>query len=61
MQGSTYTYTYATLGELAAWLIGWDLLAGLGAYTWIRLGIWIVIGLVIYFLYGRFQSRLRAE
>ena len=37
------------------------LLAGLGAYTWIRLGIWIAIGLVIYFLYGRFQSRLRAK
>ncbi len=24
--GSTYTYTYATLGELAAWVIGWDLI-----------------------------------
>ncbi|WP_147049032.1 amino acid permease [Methylobacterium gnaphalii] len=23
--GSTYTYTYATLGSLAAWIIGWDL------------------------------------
>jgi APA family basic amino acid/polyamine antiporter len=23
--GSTYSYTYATLGELAAWVIGWDL------------------------------------
>jgi basic amino acid/polyamine antiporter, APA family len=26
VQGSTYTYTYATLGELVAWLIGWDLI-----------------------------------
>ena len=24
--GSTYTYTYATQGELAAWVIGWDLI-----------------------------------
>ncbi len=25
VSGSTYSYTYATLGELAAWIIGWDL------------------------------------
>jgi len=26
VSGSAYTYAYATMGELAAWIIGWDLL-----------------------------------
>ena len=26
VSGSTYTYAYATLGELVAWIIGWDLI-----------------------------------
>lgn len=35
VSGSTYTYTYATLGEIAAWMIGWDLILEytLGAAT----------------------------
>jgi basic amino acid/polyamine antiporter, APA family len=35
VSGSTYTYTYATLGELAAWVIGWDLVLeyAMGAST----------------------------
>ncbi|WP_206950750.1 amino acid permease [Trinickia acidisoli] len=28
--GSIYTYSYATLGELAAWVIGWDLMLEYG-------------------------------
>ncbi|SFL54731.1 amino acid permease [Rugamonas rubra] len=31
--GSIYTYTYATMGELVAWMIGWDLLLEYGLAT----------------------------
>jgi basic amino acid/polyamine antiporter, APA family len=34
------------------------LMAGLPADTWTRLAVWLVIGLVIYFLYGKTHSRL---
>ena len=35
ISGSAYTYTYATMGELVAWIIGWDLTLeyALGAAT----------------------------
>ena len=31
--GSIYTYSYATLGELVAWMIGWDLMLEYGLAT----------------------------
>jgi basic amino acid/polyamine antiporter, APA family len=48
--GSAYTYAYATLGELVAWIIGWDLILeyALGAAT-IAIG-WS--GYVVRFLEG---------
>jgi APA family basic amino acid/polyamine antiporter len=42
-------------------LVALGLMAGLPWHTWRRLIIWMVIGLAIYFLYGRRHSRLRQE
>ena len=37
------------------------MIAGLGWPNWARLGVWLAIGFVIYFTYGRRHSRLRQE
>ncbi len=34
---------------------------GLGWTNWLRLGAWLVIGLIIYFAYGRFHSKLKGS
>jgi amino acid transporter len=34
------------------------LMAGLAPMTWLRLLVWLVIGQIVYFTYGRFHSRL---
>lgn len=36
------------------------LMARLPGLTWIRFGVWLLVGLVLYFTYGRRQSRLRS-
>jgi APA family basic amino acid/polyamine antiporter len=36
-------------------------MAGLPLLTWLRFVLWLVLGLAIYFLYGRRQSRLAAR
>jgi len=42
-------------------LVNAAMIFGLGWPNWTRLGIWLVIGLVIYFTYGRHHSKLAAS
>lgn len=50
-------YVVAPLGALSSIF----LMSGLPADTWIRLVIWMAIGMVIYFGYGRRHSKLRRK
>ncbi len=43
---------------IAGILVCGYMMSALPLDTWIRLGIWLIIGLVIYFLYGKSHSRL---
>ncbi|GAA3146202.1 hypothetical protein GCM10020001_081680 [Nonomuraea salmonea] len=36
-------------------------MAGLAGVTWLAFGLWMLVGLVCYFLYGYGHSRLNAE
>jgi APA family basic amino acid/polyamine antiporter len=40
-------------------LISFGLMLGLPLVTWIRLFVWLIIGLVIYFTYGKKHSRVQ--
>ena len=44
---------------IAGIVISLGLMAGLPLATWIRLFVWLAIGLVIYFLYGKAHSRVQ--
>ena len=50
-------YFVALAGALSALL----LMLALPGDTWLRLGVWLIIGLGIYFLYGMRHSRVRYE
>src|SRR6266550_2310389 len=52
MAGSAYTYGYATLGELIAWIIGWDLVLeyALGAVT-VAIG-WSVYVVLLFIVFA---------
>jgi APA family basic amino acid/polyamine antiporter len=42
-------------------IVSLGLMAGLKAVTWIRLVVWLIVGLVIYFTYSVKHSRVRNE
>jgi len=50
-------YLVAPLGAASALF----LMAGLPGDTWLRLGIWLALGLVIYFVYGSRHSHVQAK
>jgi basic amino acid/polyamine antiporter, APA family len=41
-------------------VVSLGLMAGLKAVTWIRLIVWLIIGLVVYFTYSVRHSRVRS-
>jgi APA family basic amino acid/polyamine antiporter len=40
-------------------IISLALMLGLNGVTWIRLFVWLIIGMVIYFTYGRHHSKVQ--
>jgi APA family basic amino acid/polyamine antiporter len=52
-----FVWLVAPLGAASCLFV----MAGLPRTAWIRFGVWMVIGIVVYFLYGHRHSRLRAR
>jgi APA family basic amino acid/polyamine antiporter len=40
-------------------IISLAMMLGLNGITWIRLVVWLIIGMVIYFTYGRHHSKVQ--
>ena len=52
-----FVWLVGLLGALACLYV----MAGLPRQAWERFGIWLAIGLVVYFFYGYSHSRLRGR
>ena len=46
---------------IAGILVNLTMMFSLGWENWLRLAVWLLIGLVVYFAYGRRHSRLLTE
>jgi len=57
---ASYKYNFSTL-PIAGILVNLYLMTELGASNWIIFAIWLLIGLVIYFLYGYKKSKLNKQ
>ncbi|GAC1516018.1 MAG: amino acid permease [Gemmatimonadaceae bacterium] len=56
----SFTVTAVPVVSTLGILVCGAMIYGLGWTNWLRLGIWLVIGLVFYFAYGRSHSKLTA-
>jgi len=54
-----FTTPWVPAVPILGMLISLWMMINLKSITWIRLGIWLVIGMFIYFLYGRYHSRVQ--
>jgi len=56
-----FTVSALPLVSILGIIVCGSMIYGLGWTNWLRLGVWLVIGLIFYFAYGRSHSRLAAR